>query len=561
MDILKIGKNMVELSKKIVEEKKNYWLEEYPDLKFDEYGRCIIPQKIENNNSTMEKIIDFFDTYSMPYNTEFVISFNEYLKNKKYKVLTVNNTYSEFIIEYKYLLNYEFLNNRFLFLTVQKDLEGREYEKIIQIKVTKVLAEVQKIWLKKVPKYENICYLIKKYRKEGYKSYDSKIQELNIEKEKLEKYNLYFIIQKIFNGKTKNDILYLSINPLDALTSSGETHSIENPTKFGSCMGLTMETINNYIKIEQNGCYSSPKVQFLLAQCFNRGIIFTTNGKTLKVPNTNFEFLGYSKRSNIWFDTKGILVERQYPDLNCLNYELKNSNLKIINEDSFNFSNVLDYSYSFNYVDIKKLRKVLDLKRELRHDIYLDKVLITKEGTSEDNINLIYLPQIRKLYNDMEDGIGYCTEKCNKCNENLYDSNDLYEENNEYYCYDCYNLDVCFECDKKSEDIKIVHLNNICPECLEKYYVECYECGDYEEKNDCTEVEGEYLCDYCLDDKSFICHECGDRYLNKNKTEAYHNGEEVEICEYCENHYTICSDCGELVHEDDIEEGLCNSCK
>lgn len=108
------------------------------------------------------------------------------------------------------------------------------------------------------------------------------------------------------------------------------------------------------------------------------------------------------------------------------------------------------------------------------------------------------------------------------------------------YCTDCKEPDDeaedeserCEECDEYFHNTYPVHDCNgneiyVCVGCSDRYYFYCDECGSYHPKEGMTIVNGDiHVCSYCLESK-----------------------------------YKTCSVCGEYFLKEDLEDGLCPTCR
>lgn len=136
--------------------------------------------------------------------------------------------------------------------------------------------------------------------------------------------------------------------------------------------------------------------------------------------------------------------------------------------------------------------------------------------------NLQHIDKIVKINPD-NDTIGlfpYNVESCNTCGE---DSEFLIQpkNKNEFYCYDCF-IDLA----------------------------KCRDCGEFVSKEDCTEIEGEFVCNTCIEENYTQCDDCGIYISNDDAFLAYDGrGNEKCICSLCIHSYDMCASCGEY-HSD-----------
>lgn len=109
----------------------------------------------------------------------------------------------------------------------------------------------------------------------------------------------------------------------------------------------------------------------------------------------------------------------------------------------------------------------------------------------------------------------------------------------------------------------------ICPDCLEREYVRCADCGEWVPA-DCTIVvyNGNVVCEDCADNYT-CCDDCGEYYPNDTLTCVNHNtyGERW-VCENCldnSTEYAQCTDCGNWFTTDHISRSdachdICDNC-
>lgn len=109
----------------------------------------------------------------------------------------------------------------------------------------------------------------------------------------------------------------------------------------------------------------------------------------------------------------------------------------------------------------------------------------------------------------------------------------------------------------------------ICPDCLERMYIQCADCGEWVPA-DCTIVvyNGNVVCEDCADDYT-CCEDCNEYYPNDTLTCVNHGtyGERW-VCEDCLNNineYVQCTDCGQWFTPDHISRSdayhdICDNC-
>lgn len=93
----------------------------------------------------------------------------------------------------------------------------------------------------------------------------------------------------------------------------------------------------------------------------------------------------------------------------------------------------------------------------------------------------------------------------------------------------------------------------------------CSYCRTAVDEEDLTEFDGELLCPSCLASETSICRDCGTRIWNRDDVG---DGNYGSLCLSCrDDHYTACTQCGCLLHDDDAcymdeesDSPYCSSC-
>ena len=114
---------------------------------------------------------------------------------------------------------------------------------------------------------------------------------------------------------------------------------------------------------------------------------------------------------------------------------------------------------------------------------------------------------------------------------------------------------------------RIVNGNWVCQSCLEDYYEQCAECGEWFHRDDVSwavDSDGDevYICGDCTDSYT-TCDDCN-IYVHDNAICCVRGrrGGEREVCPECrDNNYEICEDCGEYYPHDLMMDGLCPDCR
>ena len=370
----------------VVERKKQVWEALIPHLQFDKFGRA----KIKEQGQKSYDVVKYFgkeviDEKGIPLSSSFIEAFNLYLKEEEVAFVNGENVLPA--IESGKDIPVEGLTvNRF------KLYDGR---RAITIKASKVLSKVQEIWSAMNSKYEETLQKIREIPVSERNG--GNYLSLMLSKTLYEKGNLYVDYQKIMNDQSHRE-LYISINPLDFLTSSGGTNG--NPTKFSTCLSLSLSREEDSVSFCSDGYYSSPKAQLLLATIPNVGIIYQKNGNFVNVPNTDFSFMGYSMRARVWIDRRGMWVESFYPykietdRLIRLGLPLIRANQEIMFSDKHDFTHFIG-------IDADSQESVKEFARyclAYSDSIYLDRVGVNREG------RVFMLPYLRKDYDDAGEG-------------------------------------------------------------------------------------------------------------------------------------------------------------
>ena len=126
------------------------------------------------------------------------------------------------------------------------------------------------------------------------------------------------------------------------------------------------------------------------------------------------------------------------------------------------------------------------------------------------------------------------------------------------YCDSCQNTNryICDDCENYCDELTQVHDFNgdvisVCNNCLDEYYRYCQHCNQYfhiENMNDVGDFC--YVCHDCLDRYYTICADCDEYFLNEDTyTAVDRNGNEIDVCCNCLEHYIECYECGRYVHQ------------
>lgn len=123
--------------------------------------------------------------------------------------------------------------------------------------------------------------------------------------------------------------------------------------------------------------------------------------------------------------------------------------------------------------------------------------------------------------------------KCPVCGYTLEEGEDeIIWVGGNAYCSEC--VAYCDECDCYYENDEVHYVEStdryVCQDCLERYYVWCELCDQYELKSEATYIDGlGWVCESCLDYRCVKCDECGKYHLSDN-VEEY---EGRTLCKNC----------------------------
>jgi hypothetical protein len=169
-------------------------------------------------------------------------------------------------------------------------------------------------------------------------------------------------------------------------------------------------------------------------------------------------------------------------------------------------------------------------------------------------------------------------DECGQCDVELFevDGRLLCEE-----CLERLGYVRCQHCGKwfdPDDEGGIYDDEYICDDCISDLNLErCDECGEYHKSYRMVTANGRWrnpdlsLCEDCLErmlerEDVFHCDDCGDYFLSR-AYDRYTTASGDTICEDCRNdHYSYCSVCDELYHEDDMhwdddeDAWFCNDC-
>jgi hypothetical protein len=160
------------------------------------------------------------------------------------------------------------------------------------------------------------------------------------------------------------------------------------------------------------------------------------------------------------------------------------------------------------------------------------------------------------------DGDYYCQEcfneqfvNCANCDDVL-NIDDCEEYDRLHYCDDCFH-ETFTHCDNCGETIyqddSVILDEVFCEDCAEQY--KCHGCGDYTKDGDI--IGCDYYCDECRDDLFTTCDDCWE-LVDRDEITIVGNR---CVCNDCMDDYFCCENCCEYYHMDDYGgEYLCNDC-
>lgn len=347
----------------------------------------------------------------------------------------------------------------------------------------------------------------------------------------------------------------LSVNPLDYLTMSfgnswASCHTIDKTNKRGMP--------NNY-----SGCYSSGTISYMLDK--TSMVLYTVDAsysgdEYWNEPKINRQMFHYGEDK--------LVQSRLYPQSNDSNGEAYTPYRNLVQEI---------IATIFDFPNLWTIKRGTELMQELVRSLgthYRDYysfescVMSRRKGIENNKLIVVGAEPIC-----IECGCTHSENECiNCCNDNsqLYCAHcgDAIPEdeaeyiNGAYYCHDCCSYCEC--CDEwHLGDEFYIHSEQryVCEYCLGEYYRYCEECGEYEDKDDCTWIESidGYVCNDCLENHFSYCDDCGQYYrdcLTRTSNGHY-------VCDECLNDdYFECEVCGEYCPiSDKVEDkDICKDC-
>lgn len=127
---------------------------------------------------------------------------------------------------------------------------------------------------------------------------------------------------------------------------------------------------------------------------------------------------------------------------------------------------------------------------------------------------------------------------CERCGSSLdteYGEYRYDEDNDDYYCEDCWHqvFRYCHDCDREhyypdTTFYEVPGSSDVCEYCYRENYAECQECGDIGRTDEMDKINGAILCDNCQSSSTGYCALCEEHYYPQANTDR-------EYCESCTN--------------------------
>lgn len=133
-----------------------------------------------------------------------------------------------------------------------------------------------------------------------------------------------------------------------------------------------------------------------------------------------------------------------------------------------------------------------------------------------------------------DDNISCCARKvtCANCGCVIDgDDDEIIWIEGEPYCRDCVSWCDCCESFFVGEVTEVAGGYYVCHNCLDNYYRQCHDCGEYHRESRMTYVDSieDYVCRDCLEENYSFCDDCNELFRSGDLTE--HNGR--WLCDSC----------------------------
>lgn len=325
----------------------------------------------------------------------------------------------------------------------------------------------------------------------------------------------------------------LSINPLDYLTMSfgnswASCHTIDKENRRGMP--------NDY-----SGCYSSGTISYMLDP--SSMVLYTVDShydgdEYWDQPKINRQMFHYGEEK--------LVQGRLYPQDNDGDGEVYTPYRNIV-------QNIISIIFDFpNLWTITKgtdnaSRYINSYGTHYRDYHYYSNCSLSRVKGSENDRNIVVgaSPICVKCgeRHREADNINCCNKRrCADCGR-VIDEDESYYVDGEYYCRDCVSYcDHCGEYHRGENTWVEREWNYVCPRCLDEYYIQCEDCGEYVREHRTIWVDSvdRYVCEDCLDDGYTTCHDCGE-YVPNDEVFAY-------------GYYSLCESCYDSRNENEPDE-------
>lgn len=281
-----IDEKLVKWARKVIEEKKVIWNNHFPKINFDENGRALVGE-LPNYD---------YDAFNEKIKRNYSKEFNKCLK-EACDELRIKK------IALKDISYYNYLSRRIDVETKSGNIQERS--------LPSILAKANMFWEKRMPLYRPLRKLYKKTAKDNMDSIE--VQTMKSILDEMELKNIfvkYDELMRIFQSRE----IYISINPLDKLFSSGGEDS-DSPTRFATCWSNDMEEMEDgSVSFSSLGSYSNPQAQVKIGEHPLCGMLIIPNYNEMNI--FGMKFMGMLQRSHIWLNNSDIFIENIYPDKN-----------------------------------------------------------------------------------------------------------------------------------------------------------------------------------------------------------------------------------------------------
>lgn len=315
----------------------------------------------------------------------------------------------------------------------------------------------------------------------------------------------------------------LSLNPLDYLTMSfgnswASCHTIDKKNK--------RRMPNNY-----SGCYSSGTISYMLDP--SSMVLYTVdaayNGNEYWTqPKINRQMFHYGEEK--------LVQARLYPQDNDGADSVYTPYRNIVQDiisTIFGFPNLWTLSKGTESAS----RYISSYGTHYRDYYHYSNCSLSRVKGSENDDNIIVGARPICVNcgerHGNETNINCCGyARCADCGCQL-DEEDVIEIDGETYCCNCCHW--CDRCDQyvHEDTTWIEGYGNVCADCLERDFMHCEICDNYEREDEMTwiECEDRYVCYTCLGRYYSYCEDCGEYYPD-DEMQIYGD---YHLCEDCYN--------------------------